>query len=164
VRDPHARMQDRVVRQLSLQGQPSGVYPEIKPLERGKESMMKSNANLPLTRETQRERLIVAYAQGLDAVGATIPDLRLAIGRCGEDELYDDPRDPLGRAARLVGTLEEFAAEGLRLAEDDRLDTPADPVLIRDLLESVGRLTRELPELSAILAHHLSIRENRPYR
>jgi hypothetical protein len=123
--------------------------------------MSDAGVNSPLSEERHRETRLRDYARGMAGIGVMIHDLRLAIGRCGEDELYDDLWDPLGRAARLVGDLEEIAAGGRRLAEGDRAGSPTDPSLARALLEGADRLSRELPMLTEILAHHQSIRARR---
>ena len=79
---------------------------------------------------------------GMTAIGVMIDDLCLAIEDCGDVELYDDPEDPLGRAARMVDELRLIIDGGRRFAEGGRQTTPPVPALALELREGADGCPR----------------------
>jgi hypothetical protein len=104
---------------------------------------------------------LLEYARGMTAIGNMLEDLNMAIEGCCEAELYDDPQDPLRRAAKLVDELPRIIAEGRRFAAGERQATPPDPALALELREGADRLSRVSPKMVATLAHHLAIQARR---
>jgi hypothetical protein len=111
-------------------------------------------------RRREADRLL-EYARRMTAIGVMIDDLCVAIDDSGHAELYDDPQDPLGRAACLVDGLRTVVAEAHRFAEGERQATPPDLALALELREGADRLSGEIPKLIATLDHHLPIQARR---
>jgi hypothetical protein len=132
---------------------------EDAPFPKRLKSMTTPQLNTPWPDSQPEEAKHRDYARGLVVLGDMIHDFCLATETASEAELYDDPLDPLGRAARLIGTLEHLVLRGRQLADDAR-SCPS-PALAQSLRECADGLSRETVRLIETLDRHRAVKAHR---